>query len=866
MQADTKNYDANIAKAKRSLDQFKRDNLSLGGVLKQSTAQLTAMAAQFMSVYAAVNAAKKVLGDMVSINMQFEQSSANLAAVMGTTRDQTAALTAQAKQLGATTQYTAVQITELQTNLARLGFTESEILNSTKAVQALATATGAGLGDAANLAGAALRGFGMNAAEMERVASVLAVSTTKSALSFEKLAAAVPIVAPVAKQFGMTIEDTVTLLGKLSDAGFDASTAATSTRNIFLKMADSSGKLAQALGRPIKNVDDLGEALTELKNRGIDLAEMLDLTDKRSVAAFATFIDNASTLKDFKASITDCADALQGMVDEQLNTLQGSVTIMKSAWEGLMLTFSNSNGILKQTTDAMTRLLQAWTNWNNRRNGGDEAISSFEKGFNKAGADATVKGYRAGGMSDADIYVKIEAETKPLEEARDKAKALYDQLKSIETAGEQIAWNDAFRKMFPNYNLKTDGAAPGYLMRYIAGQNDLINRGQYMMGLVTPATVDEDNPKNPFGGTEAEKAAERAAKAVASAREAYALAIERATTRFETGLDTEEQFKAKELAAHEQLYEALSKAYNVYADPEVKSAIDDEKNKIKALSLSLKQLKDAYDKRKEDEQKEAQKLRQQQSNDRSILRGLNSAAARGGWTSEQLGTAGFAARIEIEDIPDSEWQALADNLNEHLQSLGLKPIHIDFETSTVQQVGSDVKGLKTDWTQAAQAVAQFGSALQSVEDPTAKLAGIIAEAIASVAAGAGGAIAKMGQEGEAWSWIAFAISATATMVSTIAAIKNATKFEHGGMVGGNSFSGDNIVARLNSGEGVLTAKGVENAANLAASFGRGGATPNTTPYATGETIVLGVNNYFGRTGQGEIVTTAMLRRAGINIG
>ena len=130
----------------------------------------------------------------------------------------------------------------------------------------------------------------------------------------------------------------------------------------------------------------------------------------------------------------------------------------------------------------------------------------------------------------------------------------------------------------------------------------------------------------------------------------------------------------------------------------------------------------------------------------------------------------------------------------------------------------------------------------------------------------GGAIAKMGQEGEAWSWIAFAISATATMVSTIAAIKNATKFEHGGMVGGNSFSGDNIVARLNSGEGVLTSKGVQNAANLAASFGRGGATPNTTPYATGETIVLGVNNYFGRTGQGEIVTTAMLRRAGINIG
>ena len=231
----------------------KTGGMGIGAQFGQGLSSAAAMfgpaALAIGGVTAAVSGMKKVMGDMIQINMQFEQSTANLASVMGKSRDEISDLTNQAKQLGATTQYTAIQITGLQENLARLGFTQNEILNSTKAVQAFATATGADLSEAATVAGAALRAFQMPATEMDRVASVLAVSTTKSALSFEKLATALPIVSPVAKQFGFTIEDTVTLLGKLSDAGFDASSAATATRNIFLNMANSSGKLAQALGR-----------------------------------------------------------------------------------------------------------------------------------------------------------------------------------------------------------------------------------------------------------------------------------------------------------------------------------------------------------------------------------------------------------------------------------------------------------------------------------------------------------------------------------------------------------------------------------------------------------------------------------------
>ena len=862
---------------------------SIGGALKSFGP--AALAAG--GVLAAMNGLKSAMSDMVNINMQFEQSSANLAAVMGKTRDQTAALTAQAKQLGATTQYTAVQITELQTNLARLGFTESEILNSTKAVQALATATGAGLGDAANLAGAALRGFGMNAAEMERVASVLAVSTTKSALSFEKLATALPTVAPVAKQFGFTIEDTVTLLGKLSDAGFDASTAGTAVRNIFLKMANESGKLATALGRPVRSVEEFGEALKEMRERGMSLNDILSMVGVRSTAAFAVFADNADTLKDFKDSITDCADALQGMVDEQLNTLQGSVTILKSAWEGLMLSFSESNGTLKEITDALTDLLQAWTAWRNRQQGGEAAIGTYTSELTqdqKTQIKLEVDLARAEGKKNEQIQKDTEeriAGLKKEEEALNNILADYEKYRNFNKNANWSspgvgAYNDAWVKRLQAAGYGGDYESGQRLYQDIAAKRGEIAAQEYKLGIVNPTVVvDPDDEK---------KKHEEAIKVLKARYEeeekAQIAALDRMAMK-------EEEYEAK---VYEIKRAALEKIAKLYDEDSAERARANAAISNLDIQYQGTQMRFANRQAKADNKYQVQtgvggyseagiqQLRQEIQSTKSGLQmgtgeyliqaerlvdlnafeNLLKVAMQNGVKLDPFMLENIFEKIDVGlDVPDNEITQLKDEIQEQLSGIS---IDVDLNTGAVKTASTEVKGLKTDWTQAAQAVAQFGSALQSVEDPTAKLAGIIAEAIASVAAGAGGAIAKMGQEGEAWSWIAFAISATATMVSTIAAIKNATKFEHGGMVGGNSFSGDNIVARLNSGEGVLTSKGVQNAATLAASFGRGGATPNTTPYATGETIVLGVNNYFGRTGQGEIVTTAMLRRAGINIG
>ena len=202
--------------------------------------------------------------------MDFEAANSKLAAILGTTRKEIRGLEIDAKRLGATTKYTASEATELQIELAKLGFTQKEIRNTTEYVLKFAQATGSTLADAAALSGAALRMFNADTSETERYVSAMAVATTKSALSFSYLQTAIPIVGPVAKAFNFTIEDTLALLGKLSDAGFDASMAATASRNIILNLADANGKLAKELGGNVKTLPELVNGVVELRNKGID--------------------------------------------------------------------------------------------------------------------------------------------------------------------------------------------------------------------------------------------------------------------------------------------------------------------------------------------------------------------------------------------------------------------------------------------------------------------------------------------------------------------------------------------------------------------------------------------------------------------
>mgnify|MGYP006923227466 FL=1 len=97
------------------------------------------------------------------------------------------------------------------------------------------------------------------------------------------------------------------------------------------------------------------------------------------------------------------------------------------------------------------------------------------------------------------------------------------------------------------------------------------------------------------------------------------------------------------------------------------------------------------------------------------------------------------------------------------------------------------------------------------------------------------------------------------MISTISAIHSATGYAEGGMIKGNTYSGDNIMANggaigLNAGELVLNKSQQFNLASQLEGDGSQGTTPSR-PYVSGEQIYLGLNNYLRRSGRGEIITS-----------
>lgn len=323
------------------------------GNYPNSVSGLKEMITQFLAIGGAV----ELLKNASTIITDFEQANANLASIIGKSRNDIELLTNSAKKLGETTEFSASQVTELQTELAKLGFSEKEIINMQSSILQFSTALDANLGSAAEVAGASLRAFNLTASETGRVVSAMAVGANASALDFSDFETAMSTIAPVAKTFGFTIEDTVALLGTLANAGFDASTAATATRNILLNMADSSGKLAIALGKPVTSIEDLVNGLSQLNKTGIDLAGTLELTDKISVSAFNTFLEGSDSLLSLRKELDNTDGVLETIQKERLNTVEGRVKLLKSAWESLMLSFSSSTGIAKKLVNGLTAII-----------------------------------------------------------------------------------------------------------------------------------------------------------------------------------------------------------------------------------------------------------------------------------------------------------------------------------------------------------------------------------------------------------------------------------------------------------------------------------------------------------------------------
>lgn len=187
--------------------------------------------------------------------------------------------------------------------------------------------------------------------------------------------------------------------------------------------------------------------------------------------------------------------------------------------------------------------------------------------------------------------------------------------------------------------------------------------------------------------------------------------------------------------------------------------------------------------------------------------------------------------------------SISDQINEAAKGL---------QGDTLKAMQDLIKGGKDtqkSWANAASAIGSVGSALAGINDPAAKIMGIVAEAIANIALGFAMATAKDSKLG-VFGWIAAIAGGLGTMMSTISAIHSATGYAEGGVVAGNTYSGDQIPAMLNAGEVVLNR--AQTGALASQLQDNGGGNGRIVGVLRGEDIALVADRWGRRTGKGEL--------------
>lgn len=211
-------------------------------------------ARQMLGGFGAMIAGTKTLGIVSSTfgsalgtAASFEQAMARVGAVSGATGDDFARLSAQARELGRETQFTASQAANAQENLARAGFATNEIISAMPGLLSMAAAEGMGLAEAADIAASTLRGFQLDADQAGRVADVLAKASAASNTSIAGLGEAMKYVAPISASLGVSLEETAAMIGVMSDAGIKGSMAGTALRAAFLRLSKEPAMTEKAL-------------------------------------------------------------------------------------------------------------------------------------------------------------------------------------------------------------------------------------------------------------------------------------------------------------------------------------------------------------------------------------------------------------------------------------------------------------------------------------------------------------------------------------------------------------------------------------------------------------------------------------------
>lgn len=344
-------------------------NKGLSGIGGLASKGLKAAGVAIAAVGAGIVAVGKYATDVGS---SFDSAMSQVAATMGTTVDQIGDLSAIAKEMGSTTQFTATEAAEALNYLALAGYDAEKQIAALPTVLNLAAAGDMDLAYASDLVTDSMAALGLETTELEGYADKLAKTAQTSNTSVSQLGEAVLVCGGQAKLAGMSVTDMNTALGILADNGIKGSEGGTALRNVLKNLYTPTSQAAKAmeeLGLSTTNADgtlrDTQDVLKDLSAAlgGLTEADRIKAMDKifdtRTIAAANALLkDSGARWDELSGKIDNAEGAASNMAATMLDNLEGDVTIMKSALEGLGISiYENLRDPLREGVQWITEII-----------------------------------------------------------------------------------------------------------------------------------------------------------------------------------------------------------------------------------------------------------------------------------------------------------------------------------------------------------------------------------------------------------------------------------------------------------------------------------------------------------------------------
>ena len=310
--------------------------------------------------------------ECVEIAGNFEQAMSAVEAIADSNTSEMAALTAEAKELGATTKFTAQQSANAMEYMAMAGWDAQEMLGGMNGVINLAAAAGEDLAQVSDIVTDNLSAFGLKASDTAHFADVLAAAAANSNTNISIMGETFKSSSSVAGALGYSIEDVAVMVGLMANNSVKGSRAGTALRNIFNGLlggvtltAKAFGELDYSAVNSDGSMKGLMETVEDLRGYFGQMTEAERVNNAMTIAGMRGYngllaILNA-TNDDFQSlysSVTNCTGAAERMAKVKLDNLNGDITLMNSAMEALQSTIGEQfNPELRALTQLKTELL-----------------------------------------------------------------------------------------------------------------------------------------------------------------------------------------------------------------------------------------------------------------------------------------------------------------------------------------------------------------------------------------------------------------------------------------------------------------------------------------------------------------------------